>query len=389
MKSIVVAEIPVIKGLNGCFSGIHNDVMLIAGGTNFPDKKLWEGGNKKWYNTIFALKKRNLELTYEWSANQTSQLPEPLANGASVSTKLGVLCIGGENGKVVVNTVFLMEWDKSVRQVCLKEMPFLPVPLCNLSACEINDVVYVVGGQTTIGGEATDYIFSLDLNADPRSQKWESLEGFPGQGRIQAVISGHKKGSCSYLYVMSGTYYNTMLCPSTKMLSDVYEYNITNSKWTQKQDIPNNDTPLISNGFIAAAPVLSIGKANILIFGGAGGENQPLAIRLELEHQIKEIKSGRAANQANVLEKIKTMEKECMSLLRETTFSRILWSYNSIEDSWTKLATLPKNPQIVTNALFWDNAIFIPGGEISPGVRTAGILKLSLNNIVLGKGFKI
>ncbi|MCK0135463.1 hypothetical protein [Arenibacter sp. S6351L] len=378
MKSIIVAKIPIKKGLNGCYSGIHNNVMLMAGGTNFPDKNLWEGGNKKWYNTIFALYKPKGEATYKWAADLTLQLPEPLANGASVSTKMGVLCIGGENGKNVVNTVFLLQWDKSLRQVCLKEMPFLPIPLCNMSVCEINDVVYVVGGQTIIGGEATDHIFSLDLNADQRSQKWESLVGFPGPGRNQAVISGHKKGSCFYLYVMSGTYYNSMLCPSTKMLSDVYEYDITNSKWTQKQDVPNNGTPLILSGFIAAAPVLSVGEANILIFGGAGGENQPLALRLELEQEIEALKSCHDVNPTLHLDKIKTLENESISLLRGTTFSRILWSYNTQKDSWTKLETLPENPQIVTNALYWNNAIFIPCGEISPGVRTSAILKLSI-----------
>ncbi|WP_444541753.1 hypothetical protein [Arenibacter certesii] len=389
MIADIVANIPVEKGLNGCYTGIHNGVMLVAGGANFPNKELWEGGKKKWYNSIFVLKKPKGDVTYKWAADLILQLPEPLAYGASVTTKLGVLCIGGENGKNVVNSVFLLQWDKSTKQVCLKKMPFLPIPLCNMSACVINDVVYVVGGQTSLGGEATSHIFTLDLNLTPENQKWESLVGFPGPGRNQAIVTGQYKGANIHLYVMSGVYFNREQYPNTKMLSDVYEFDIINRKWTQMKDVPNNNTPLFPDGFIAAAPVLPIEKTNIIIFGGAGGENQPLAQKQELEQEIEVIKSNNYGNKVILLEKIKTLENESISLLRSTTFSRILWSYNTEKDSWIKLGTLPKNPQIVTNALYWDNAIFIPGGEISPGVRTAGILKISINNIALNQSLQI
>ena len=43
-------------GLAGAFVGIHNDILLMAGGATFPDKMPWEGGKKVFYNEIFAFK---------------------------------------------------------------------------------------------------------------------------------------------------------------------------------------------------------------------------------------------------------------------------------------------------------------------------------------------
>ena len=43
-------------GLAGPYTGIDNDVLIVAGGANFPDKTPWEGGSKIYYNDIFILK---------------------------------------------------------------------------------------------------------------------------------------------------------------------------------------------------------------------------------------------------------------------------------------------------------------------------------------------
>lgn len=41
-----VDEIPGNEGLAGVFAGVHNNVLLVAGGTAFPEEKPWEGGTK-------------------------------------------------------------------------------------------------------------------------------------------------------------------------------------------------------------------------------------------------------------------------------------------------------------------------------------------------------
>ncbi len=52
-------------GLASPFSGISNDVLLVAGGCNFPEKPVWEGGQKKYYYDAFALE-RLQDGTFKW-----------------------------------------------------------------------------------------------------------------------------------------------------------------------------------------------------------------------------------------------------------------------------------------------------------------------------------
>jgi hypothetical protein len=34
---------------------VSNGALIVAGGANFPDKAVWEGGRKHWYDNIFVL----------------------------------------------------------------------------------------------------------------------------------------------------------------------------------------------------------------------------------------------------------------------------------------------------------------------------------------------
>ncbi len=56
-------------GVAAHFSGIHNDVLIIAGGTNFlSERNPWDGGIKKWHNDIYVLKRRKKH-TAGWMLN--------------------------------------------------------------------------------------------------------------------------------------------------------------------------------------------------------------------------------------------------------------------------------------------------------------------------------
>lgn len=76
-------------GVSAPFAGIHNGVLIVAGGCNFPDKPVTEGGAKRYYSEIFVL------LPEGWK--EIDRLPRPVAYGATVSTPEGIVCIGGNN----------------------------------------------------------------------------------------------------------------------------------------------------------------------------------------------------------------------------------------------------------------------------------------------------
>lgn len=66
-------------GVSAPFAGIHNGVLIVAGGCNFPDKPVTEGGAKRYYSEIFVL------LPEGWK--EIDRLPRPVAYGATVSTR--------------------------------------------------------------------------------------------------------------------------------------------------------------------------------------------------------------------------------------------------------------------------------------------------------------
>src|SRR5476649_1741872 len=97
-------NIPDNEGFAGAFAGVSHDVLLVAGGANFPDKKPWEGGTKVWYDTIFALDQPN----GKWQV--VGKLPRPLGYGISLSHRNHVVCVGGSDVERHYAEVFRLEW---------------------------------------------------------------------------------------------------------------------------------------------------------------------------------------------------------------------------------------------------------------------------------------
>lgn len=79
-------------GVAGAFSGFAGDMLVVAGGANFPDATPWEGGHKTWWNTLYYIDISTSNSS--WNIVENS-LPKALAYGASIQLPSGVLCIGG------------------------------------------------------------------------------------------------------------------------------------------------------------------------------------------------------------------------------------------------------------------------------------------------------
>ena len=370
-------NIPNTNGLNGSFSGIHNNALIIAGGTNFSDVPLWEGGKKKWFDFIYVLEKKGDSTI--WHNSQKVKLPKPLANGVSISTPKGVLCFGGDNEEGIYNDVFLLKWDSENKTIKIEFLPSIPIPLANMGGDLVDDIVYLVGGQKKKDQKSTKTFlsFSIESSLIRSAYTWEILPNIPGKDRIQPLVVGQSNGHQNCLYVMSGLSFNPADDLPYEMLADVYEYNPNKIKWTEKKLIPNNDTQGVDGGYLAAAPTIKKGDSHILIFGGAGGKGQHLFKRLIIDRKIKELK-----NEGDVNDSINTEINNLMlmseELLKTTYFSKTIWAYHTITDTWTRKGELKEKTQVVSNAVDWGEYIVIPGGEVSPGVRTNKITKIIL-----------
>ncbi|HEV55995.1 MAG TPA: hypothetical protein ENN87_00650 [Phycisphaerales bacterium] len=104
-------DLPDPLGRAGAFVGVHNEALIFAGGANFPPP-VWDN-EKTWHADVFVLEKT--PDGYVWHEGFT--LDRPLAYGACVSTRHGLLCMGGNDSQNTWANVSLLSWDPDRKQL--------------------------------------------------------------------------------------------------------------------------------------------------------------------------------------------------------------------------------------------------------------------------------
>lgn len=243
--------LPDPRGFASPLVGVAEESLLVAGGANFPEKQLWEGGRKVWHDRIFALKPGESQWTL------AGKLPTPLAYGVSVSTKEGILCAGGSDGEKHSLTVFLIQWKNEA--ITYRNLPPLPQPVAMAAGAMVGNVVYLAGGlETPQSKKAMNTFFSLDLE-NPQAG-WRTLPSWPGRGRSQAVAAS----AGGNFYLFSGVCYESKTGgpPEMVYLADAYRYS-PQGGWERLPDLPRPA--------LAAASPAPVAQDTIFLIGGADG----------------------------------------------------------------------------------------------------------------------
>lgn len=226
-----LAPLPDAEGFAGSYAGVHEGALIVAGGANFPEKPLWEGGPKRWTDRVFLLESPGAA----W--HECAPLPKPLGYGAAVSLPQGVMLIGGCNAEGAVSDCFLLARAGS-GAACSPLAP-LPVTLTGHAAVLLGGKVYVLGGSHAPGEQ--DAQNSLWVY-DPAADAWQAAPSLPGRGRFlhQMAALGDS------LYVLGGI----GLKPAgdgrqaRDMLTEAWRYSAA-SGWSRLAELPR---------FCAAAP---------------------------------------------------------------------------------------------------------------------------------------
>jgi N-acetylneuraminate epimerase len=315
-----LASIPNAEGFAGPFAGVSNDVLLVAGGANFPDKKPWEGGTKVWYDTIFALEKPD----GEWK--RVGKLPRPLGYGVSLTTRDGVLCIGGSDAREHHREVFILSYQDG--KVNTKPLPNLPRPCANACGAMMGDKVYVAGGiEKPDATEAMNTLWCLDLKNI--GEGWQQLAPIPGKGRMLSIM-----GVMGGLHLFSGT---ALLAgpdgkPQRDWLKEALHY--SDGEWSRSlMNLPRE-------AVAAPGPCPSVDGCLWIIGGDDGTQvNVPPS-----EHR---------------------------------GFPRDILGYDRKMGVWRNRGEVPFS-LVTTVAVPWKNMIVIPGGEAKPGIRSTEVWALEL-----------
>ena len=313
--------LPDALGLAGAFAGSTQAGLIVAGGANFPDRPPWEGGTKVWHDRVWLLARPSAA----W--RKVGQLTQPLAYGVSISSPLGLVCVGGSDRERHSRRVFLLELNGQQ----LRERPLadLPLPLANSSGGVIGHTLFVCGGT-----EAPDSprplakLWSLDLAR--QGALWQALPECPGGPRMLATAAVANET----LYLFGGADLKPGPKGGTERIyrRDAWAYQPQHG-WRQLADLP---TPVVAAP--SPAPVARSGK--ILLLGGDTGEwvgFQPLS-----EHP---------------------------------GFSRRVWAFSPRTNQWAEAGTLPA-ARVTVPLVFWEGAWILCSGESRPGVRSPEIWSL-------------
>src|SRR5690349_9763353 len=111
-------------GFAGSVVGIIEDMLIVAGGANFPNGMPWQGGKKKYYDDVFVYKLNGNKIKL---LRKPVKLPSKIAYAASCSISNGIVYAGGETDDGISNTVILAKWNKTTSSLTFQELPKLPI----------------------------------------------------------------------------------------------------------------------------------------------------------------------------------------------------------------------------------------------------------------------
>lgn len=336
------------SGLAGPLAGIASNCLVIGGGSNFEGALPWNGGKKLYHNQLYVLQ-RDDKGQYTWLPQKTL-LANNLAYCASVTTKNGIVCIGGENEKGPVKSVFLLFLKNKI--ITFSPLPDLPIPLTSCGATNIGSSIFVAGGLDAKG--AVSSFLCLDLAK--KNPAWIRLPDLP-VALSHAIVAAQSNGKEKCIYIIGGRVKNAVL---TQFLSSVWEYTPSSGSWKNVGEIRLSGQELIK---LSAGTGVSIGSNLIAVFGGDKG----IFYNKTEQYQatIDALKTD-AEKQLVIQEKNKMLENH------PGFFNEVL-IYNTITRTFYFGGVIPGKPQVTTTAVSWGNNVFIPGGEIKPGVRTAEV----------------
>jgi N-acetylneuraminic acid mutarotase len=321
-EASVVTPLPEKAGLAGMYAGVSGGALLAAGGANFPVKMPWDGGKKVWYDKVFVLERPG----GEWRV--AGRLPRALGYGVSVTYGDAVVCAGGSDAAGHYADVFRLRWTHEGLKT--EAMPSLPKPVANGCGALVGSRLYVIGGQSSADGPASDEVFTMDLAA--RDPAWRKVESLPpaaggGGGRILAVAA-----ACDgALYVAGGATLTTGADgkPVRRYLSDAYRYD-PGRGWSRVADLPH--------AVVAApSPAPSEGDA-WYVLGGDDGTQVGVAP---------------GAHRG---------------------FSRSVLRYDARGGRWTELAEKLSVGQVTAPCVGWEGAWRVVSGEVRPGVRSPAVM---------------
>lgn len=333
------------KGISACFAGIFNghSTLMIGGGCNFPDIPAADGGNKKYYRSIYAAEVTGDSL-FTWE--KIGEFPQDVAYGVTISTPDGILCIGGMNAQESLTQVYRVTLKNKNAKAALETLPALPCALDNMTGSLLGNIVYIAGGNKN--GIPCNDLYCLDL--DDLTKGWHKLPSFPGSPRIQAVSAAQVNPHGEQIFCLWGGFSTSDGNRQATLSTDGYTYSPSTKKWTPLPDPTNNEGDTVSLG---GGSIVALSDSLILCTGGV---NKDIFLQA-LKH---------------------TTPDYLLHPIEWYHFNNRLLVYNSRQKRWKEIAKVPETARAGASLIFDGYGYLLINGELKPGIRTPDITRILL-----------
>lgn len=357
-------------GVSAPFAGLHQGKLIVAGGCNFPDKPVTEGGAKRYYEEIFLLDLTAGEQSGELAAGHwqpAGKLPYPVAYGATVSTPSGVICIGGNNSDSSLVRVACLTWNEAKKGLETRLLPSLPAPMDNLAAAFGGNRVYVAGGNEN--GQPCHTFLCLDLDAPDAG--WQRLPDFPGPARVQPVLAAQQSPDGLVVY-LAGGFQPITGDEAPHVPTEVLAFHPTTQTWTTETQLPPFENG--ANRTFTGGCCVAYGDSSLLFVGGVNYDCFLAAI--DRPRQLAEAEAAGDTGRAD------TLRAEAKAYMHHPVewyrFNTSLLAYNTYTKAWTLRGEYEPLARAGAGAVIDRHALIIVNGELKPGIRTPQVNKASL-----------
>ena len=326
------------KGVSACYCGVINGYLYIAGGCNFPDKPVAEGGKKRFYKAIYAAKLNAEGDRLEWKT--VGQMPQPAAYGVSVTYENSLILVGGNNETGGLTTAIRLRPTATGMQQ--EALPNLPHALDNMAGAVVGHILYVVGGNCE--GVATQKVWSLDLK-NTAKEGWKEEPSIPGIARVQpiaAALAGDLLG-------VWGGFAPKTDSKAAQLAMNGASYNAGCGTWTA---LPVPTDALGEEVFTGGSTAIATPQKGVVVVGGV---NKDVFLAA-----INKLPEG--------------------YLLHEPEWYRFNNRVLCYRDgTWTQLLQHPSVARAGCVLAYWDGWVYVVGGELKPGIRTPEIVRFRVD----------
>ena len=321
MNTLKTTQLPPIpdaayaKGVSAPFCGVIGSTLVVAGGANFPDKSLLEGGAKRVYADIWAFDGR------QWT--RAGALPDSTAYGATFPVADGLVVAGGNVCGAATDKVYKVQLADG--KAVVSPLPPLPVPMEQCGWTKAGETLFLAGQAGVFSCKEGEYL-------------WQKMADIP-EPLVQPVAfaAGGK------LFLWGGFNPETLLAPDTGHCLD-----LETLQWGSAPAIPDGGT------FVGAAGA-TLPDGRLVVVGGVNRAIFERALRNTPEDRIPYLSKEPA----------------------EYQFRREVFAFDSRALRWESLGSCPEVALAgpgVAPAL--QEGVFVAGGELKPGVRSPLIFKL-------------